>query len=92
MSVDYRRIGFSIIAGVTSGLLVAAIPASAATPGEGGGKPVVAPTDQASPTKTEKPTVYCVVETTTGSRIPHRTCLTEKEWAAQGVDITHPDR
>lgn len=30
---------------------------------------------------------YCVEQDVTGSRIPRRTCMTESQWAAEGVDI-----
>ena len=29
---------------------------------------------------------YCVVEQITGSRVPHKTCKTRKEWLAEGFD------
>lgn len=29
---------------------------------------------------------YCVVERITGSRMPHKTCKTRKEWLAEGFD------
>jgi len=29
---------------------------------------------------------YCVVDTITGSRLPHKTCKTRKEWLDQGFD------
>lgn len=38
-------------------------------------------------TKAKSDQRYCVEEAMTGSRIKHRTCLTESQWAAQGVDI-----
>lgn len=56
--------------------------------------PTLASSDPSTPTgaavKSVKPsekTKYCVDSTTTGSRIARRTCLTEREWAAEGVDI-----
>ena len=33
-----------------------------------------------------KPTRYCVVDTPTGSRLPHRVCQTREQWLAQGFD------
>ncbi|MGL4313067.1 MAG: hypothetical protein ACRCSO_03670 [Sphingomonas sp.] len=92
MSINYRRIGLSLAAGIASGLMVAAVPAGASAPGEAG-KTTAAP--NAEPTAAApaaKPQRYCINDTVTGSRLPHRTCLTKEEWAAQGVDVTHPDR
>lgn len=91
MSINYRRIGTSLAAGIASALLVAAMPAQASAP-DAAGKGASAPSDQPAAAKPAKPTRYCVVETITGSRIEQRTCLTKKEWADRGIDITHPDR
>ncbi|WP_294303435.1 hypothetical protein [uncultured Sphingomonas sp.] len=38
------------------------------------------------PTKAQKPTLYCLVDTVTGSRIPRKSCKTRVEWMAQGFD------
>lgn len=46
--------------------------------------------DRASADKPGKATVgqrYCVDTTTTGSRVPRRTCKTAADWARDGVDI-----
>jgi len=32
-------------------------------------------------------TLYCVKETTTGSRVPNRTCLTKQEWELRGSTV-----
>lgn len=42
--------------------------------------PIVAATPAA------KPTNYCVVDTTTGTRIHRKTCRTRAEWMRQGFD------
>jgi hypothetical protein len=44
---------------------------------------VVANATQAAPAVDRR---YCVVFETTGSRIPHKTCKTRKEWMAEGFD------
>ncbi len=32
-------------------------------------------------------TRYCLLETSTETRIPKRTCMTQREWQAEGVEI-----
>lgn len=34
----------------------------------------------------QKPTLYCIRDTVTGSRIPRKSCKTRVEWMAQGFD------
>lgn len=31
---------------------------------------------------------YCVVESITGSHMPHKTCKTKSQWSDEGVDIS----
>jgi len=44
---------------------------------------VVANSTQVAPNVDRR---YCVVEQITGSRMPHKTCKTRKEWLAEGFD------
>ncbi|TPG54967.1 hypothetical protein [Sphingomonas glacialis] len=49
---------------------------------------VAVPIDAASPTATQRQSNprYCIVETITGSRIPHKTCRTRAQWIDEGFD------
>ncbi|WP_394653042.1 hypothetical protein [uncultured Sphingomonas sp.] len=38
------------------------------------------------PKTVQKPTLYCIRDTVTGSRIPRKSCKTRVEWMAQGFD------
>jgi hypothetical protein len=44
---------------------------------------LVANSSQAAPSVDRR---YCVVDQITGSRLPHKTCKTRKEWLVQGFD------
>jgi hypothetical protein len=44
---------------------------------------VVANAGQAAPNADRR---YCAVEQITGSRLPHKTCKTRKEWLVEGFD------
>ena len=73
------------IAGV---MLAATAPVQAGTPDSPGGT-----ASAGSVATTAKPipgpnTKYCVVEESTGSRIPHKVCLTRERWLARGFDPT----
>lgn len=46
-----------------------------------------APATATSPNARQK---YCIVQTSTGSRIPRKTCKTRSEWQKQGFDPLNP--
>ena len=65
--------------------MAAASPVMAATPDSGSTPKAESPEAGKAPAATDK-TKYCVVDTLVGSHIPQKTCLTRKEWLAQGFD------
>jgi len=77
----------AILLGVAAAFcMAAASPVVAATPDSGTLK-----SDQPEPGATPTPaatdkTKYCIVDMPTGSHIRQKTCLTRKEWLAQGFD------
>lgn len=63
-------------------LSIATAPVMAApTPGAGTGEGIKI-SENAAPAAAHE-TRYCVIETTLGSRIPHKECHTRKEWIDQ---------
>lgn len=48
-------------------------------------------TTAARETKVQKPTLYCIKDTPTGSRIPRTSCRTRAQWIAQGFDPIAPN-
>ena len=75
-----------ILMGVVAAFCMAAAgPAMAATPNSGGAPKADKPGSGAA-SEGKAATKYCIVDTVTGSHIPKKTCLTRKEWLAQGVD------
>lgn len=79
----------TVIFAVSGALIAAASPAFA-----DGGR---APAEPASTTSTTalvqapsaKPATakrYCVIDSVTGSRLPHKTCQTREQWLDQGFD------
>jgi hypothetical protein len=75
----------SVLLAVAGALIATATPAFAATVDEAGGTLPAAAT-KAPPAA--KPTKYCIIDETTGSRIRHKVCLTREGWTQRGVDIT----
>jgi hypothetical protein len=77
-----------VVAGV---MLAATAPVQAGTPDSPGGT-VSAGTAGAGGTIPKAlpgpKTKYCVVDETTGSRIPRKVCLTRQEWLGRGFDPT----
>lgn len=76
----------SILLGVAAAFcMAAASPIMAAAPDSGGTPKAEMSASGATSAATDK-MKYCVVDTITGSHIPKKTCLTRKEWLAQGFD------
>ncbi|MEO6217562.1 MAG: hypothetical protein ABIO86_16155, partial [Sphingomonas sp.] len=63
--------------------MAAAGPVVAATPGSGGAPKAEKP-ESGTTSGGKAATKYCIVDTVTGSHIQKKTCLTRKEWLAQG--------
>ena len=75
-----------ILMGVVAAFCMAAAgPAMAATPNSGAAPKAEKAESGAAP-EAKAATKYCIVDTVTGSHIQKKTCLTRKEWLAQGVD------
>jgi hypothetical protein len=79
-------------------IVLAAIIAVAAPVADARPEPTRASPSAAIPAQAEsrvarsKQVRYCVMETTTGSRIARKTCRTRDEWLADGFDPLAPDR
>ncbi len=78
----------SALAAVGLSVASIAVPASAAQkePGKSASSGAIMSAASAVTAGT-RDTRYCLVETFTETRIPKKTCKTEREWAAEGVDI-----
>ena len=75
-----------ILMGVAAAFcMAAASPVMAATP-DPNGAPKAEKPESGVASVGKAATKYCIVDTATGSHIPKKTCLTRKEWLAQGVD------
>jgi len=75
-----------ILIGVVAAFcMAAASPVMAAAPDPGGAPKAEKSESGAAPAATDK-VKYCVVDTLTGSHLRTKTCLTRKEWLAQGFD------
>jgi hypothetical protein len=75
-----------ILMGVVAAFyMAAASPVIAATP-DSSGTPKAEKSEPAAASTARGVTKYCVVDTLTGSHLRTKTCLTRKEWLAQGFD------
>ena len=64
---------------IAAAVLAFAVPATAA-PAQGAKM-------QAKIIQKNGETLYCVKQTTTGSRLPQKTCLTKEQWQERGANI-----
>lgn len=76
-----RTAGAAILGLALMGTAAPALAASDPTAGKSGTRAGDAKAGDARATR------YCVDGTATGSRLSRRTCRTQAEWAARGVDI-----
>jgi len=75
-----------ILMGVVAAFCMAtASPVMAATP-DSGGTPKAEKQEAGAAPAAKDTTKYCLVDTLTGSHLRTKTCLTRKEWLAQGFD------